>query len=101
VGLALARHLRAGGIGVTATTRDPARFDEIAATGAVPVLADVMDPPTLRPLVEAAPTAVYDLVRPQRLDTHRYTSWGTQNVASAFADVPLEALVYVSSTSVY
>lgn len=101
VGTALTRALRAENVDVVATTRDPRRLPEITAEGAEAVIADVMDPGTLRPLAERSPTVVFDLVRPQRLDTNRYTSWGTSNVASAFAGRALEALIYLSSTSVY
>jgi nucleoside-diphosphate-sugar epimerase len=101
VGQALSRALRDSGMEVTGTSRSEDRFEEIEAAGARPMLADVMDPSTLRPLVELAPDIVFDLVRPQRIDANRYTSWGTRNVASAFTSRPLEALVYLSSTSVY
>lgn len=100
-GLALARELRERGVEVVGTTRSASRFPEIAASGATPALADVMDPASLRPLVAAAPDLVVDMVRPQRIDRNRYTSWGTRNVVTTFADARPEALVYVSSTSVY
>jgi nucleoside-diphosphate-sugar epimerase len=101
VGLALTRNLRDQGVRVTGTTRSPDRFDELEAAGAAPVLADVMDPSTLRPLLDLQPDVVFDLVRPQQIDQNRYTSWGTRNVASAFSGARLEALIYLSSTSVY
>jgi nucleoside-diphosphate-sugar epimerase len=101
VGLALARALRELSVSVTATTRERARFAEIEATGATPVLADIMDPASLRPIAEKAPDVVFDLVRPQQIAENRYTSWGTRNVAAAFAERPPQALVYLSSTSVY
>ncbi|HET8656048.1 MAG TPA: NAD-dependent epimerase/dehydratase family protein [Longimicrobiaceae bacterium] len=101
VGLVLTRLLVREGVRVRATTRSSRRAPEIEATGAEVVLADVMRPETLRPLTEWAPRAVYDLVRPQSLGTDRYTVWGTRNVAAAFEECGLEALVYLSSTSVY
>jgi nucleoside-diphosphate-sugar epimerase len=101
VGLSLTRALRAQNTTVIATTRNPDRAEELAAAGATPAIVDVMDPSTLRPLRATAPDVVFDLVRPQRIDENRYTSWGTRNVASTFAESPLEALVYLSSTSVY
>lgn len=101
VGLALARALRTEGTEVVGTTRSEARLGEIEEADAEAVLADVMDPATLRPLAERGFHAVYDLVRPQQLDENRYTSWGTRNVASVLGAKPLEALVYLSSTSVY
>jgi nucleoside-diphosphate-sugar epimerase len=101
VGLALTRALKQEGLEVTGTTRNPGRFPEIECAGAHPVYADVMDPATLRPLMELKPDVVFDLVRPQRIDENRYTSWGTSNIASTFGDLPLEALVYLGSTSVY
>lgn len=101
VGLALTRALRNLDVQVTATSRNPERFREIEAAGAEPALADVMEPSTLRPLAESAPDVIFDLVKPQQLDENRYTSWGTRNVASAFCGAPMEALVYLSSTSVY
>jgi nucleoside-diphosphate-sugar epimerase len=101
IGQALARALRVHDVAVTATSRSTERFAEIETTGATPALADVLDPATLRPLVAAGFDVVYDLVRPQTIDENRYTSWGTRNIAAAFAGAPLEALVYLSSTSVY
>lgn len=101
VGLALARALADAGVEVVGTTRDEKRFPEIRLAGATPVVADVTDPASLRPLRQHAPTIVFDLVRPQRLDEGRYTTWGTRNVAGIFADADLEALVYLSSTAVY
>jgi len=101
VGLALTRCLRDAGIRVTATTRSRERFDELEAAGAIPALADVMDPATLRPLAASAPDVVFDLIRPQRIDEGRYTAWGTRNIASTFDTGSLEALIYLSSTSVY
>lgn len=101
VGLALTRALRNRGVEVVATTRNPDRFAELEAAGARPALADIMEPATLRPLVEWSPHAVYDLVRPQAVGHDRYTLWGTRNVAAAFAGSSVEALIYLSSTSVY
>lgn len=101
VGCALARTLVREGAEVTATTRSMDRFGELRAVGASPVVADVMSPPTLIALLEWEPHVVFDLVRPQRLGGDRYTTWGTRNVADTFARAPLEALVYLSSTSVY
>jgi nucleoside-diphosphate-sugar epimerase len=101
VGLALARRLRIDGVRVTATSRSEARFGEIRDAGAQPVVADVMNPETLRPLAKLEPTVVFDLVRPQRIDEGRYTGWGTRNVAAVFEGTSIEALVYLSSTSVY
>lgn len=101
VGQALARALRAENVTVVGTARGTQRFDEIRAAGAEPRIADVLDPSTLRPLAEFEPHVVFDLVRPQRIDRNRYTSWGTRNIATTFANTGLEALVYLSSTAVY
>ncbi len=101
VGLKLARALSRAGMQVVATTRSEERFAEIAETGARPALAEVLEPATLRPLVEWEPHVVFDLVRPQSTGEDRYTASGTRNIGSAFAETPLEALVYLSSTSVY
>lgn len=101
VGLALARALTRSGVRVLGTSRREARREEIEAAGAEMMVADVMQPASLRPLVEWRPDVVYDLVRPQRIDQDRFTTWGTRNVAAAFADCTLNALVYLSSTSVY
>jgi nucleoside-diphosphate-sugar epimerase len=60
-----------------------------------------MDPATLGALAEWRPHAVFDLVRPQPLGGDAYSVEGTRNVARAFADAAPEALVYLSSTSVY
>lgn len=101
VGLALTRALRREGVRVRATTRSSARRAELEAAGAEPSVADVMEPATLRPLAEWAPHVVFDLVRPQALGGERLTVWGTRNVASVFAECTPEAVVYLSSTSVY
>jgi nucleoside-diphosphate-sugar epimerase len=101
VGLALARALREQQLEVIGTTRNPDRLAELEGAGITPAVAEVMDPESLVPLAEMKPDVVFDLVRPQRIDEKRYTSWGTRNVAAAFGDLPLQALVYVSSTSVY
>lgn len=100
-GLVLARALRERGADVVGTTRNTDRFPEIEAAGATPAIADVMDPASLRPLAAIAPDLVVDLVRPQRIDRDRYTSWGTRNVVTTFAATRPEAMIYVSSTSVY
>lgn len=101
VGMALARKLVREGADVVGTSRSPARFAEIEATGARAVQMDAMAPATLRPLVEWEPHVVYDLVRPLQIGEDRYTTWGTRNIAQAFSGTAIEALVYVSSTSVY
>ncbi|HEV2148701.1 MAG TPA: SDR family oxidoreductase [Longimicrobiaceae bacterium] len=101
VGRRLARALADPGAEVVGTTRDPARADEIAAAGARPALAELARPETLAPLVEWRPHVVFDLVKPQPAGEDRYALEGTRNVAHAFAASPPEALVYLSSTSVY
>ena len=101
VGLALTRALRRRNVQVVATTRSGDRAGAIEDAGGEPGIADVMDPASLKPLAALAPDVVFDLVRPQRLDTESYTSRGTRNVAGAFAGTSIQALVYVSSTSVY
>jgi nucleoside-diphosphate-sugar epimerase len=97
----LARRLVREGVQVRATTRTPERYLEIEETGAYPAFAEVLEPGTLVPLADWEPHVVFDLVRPQPIAPERYSVWGTMNVASAFAEHPLEALVYLSSTSVY
>jgi nucleoside-diphosphate-sugar epimerase len=101
VGLALARRLAREGADVIGTSRQQSRAAEIEKTGARAMILDVMEPGSLTQLVEWEPDVLFDLVRPQQIGDDRYTTWGTRNVAQAFADMPLEALVYVSSTSVY
>lgn len=101
VGLRLARALADVGVSVTATTRQPDRFAAIRRAGATPAVADVLEPATLHPLATAEPDVVYDLVRPQKTGADRYTEGGARNVAAAFAGHSLDALVYLSSTSVY
>jgi nucleoside-diphosphate-sugar epimerase len=101
VGTALARVLAREGADVVGTTRRSSRFAEIEETGARALLVDVMEPGSLQQVVDWQPHVVYDLIRPQRIGEDRYTTWGTRNVVQAFSTVPLEAIVYVSSTSVY
>jgi nucleoside-diphosphate-sugar epimerase len=101
VGCALARALVTEGVQVTATTRSPQREGELRELGVSPVIADITEPATLLPLLDWEPHVVFDLVRPQPTGEDRYTVWGTRNVSQAFSRVPLEALVYLSSTSVY
>jgi nucleoside-diphosphate-sugar epimerase len=100
VGRRLARALLAEGVQVIGTTRGE-RVAEIASVGAIPTVADVLDPASLRPLAEWHPHVVFDLVRPVRTAEDAYTVEGTRNVARAFSASPPEALVYVSSTAVY
>jgi nucleoside-diphosphate-sugar epimerase len=101
VGQRLARALAAEGASVVGTSRTPDRFAQIEAAGARPALADTMRPATLRPLVEAAPDVVFDLVRPLKTGPDSYTVENTRNVVDALAAHPPAAVVYVSSTSVY
>jgi len=101
VGMTLARKLVQQGADVVGTSRQQARTAEIERTGARAMLLDVMEPGSLTQVVEWEPHAVFDLVRPQQIGDDRYTTWGTRNVAQAFAESTLEALVYLSSTSVY
>lgn len=100
VGVRLARRLAKEGVQVIGTTRGE-RAAEVAGAGAIPALADVLQPATLRPLVEWRPHVVFDLVRPPRTGGDAYTGEGARNVAEAFRSAPPEALVYVSSTAVY
>ncbi|MQA92587.1 MAG: NAD-dependent epimerase/dehydratase family protein, partial [Gemmatimonas sp.] len=52
VGQALSRTLHEQGIDVTGTSRTRDRFADIEASGATAAFADVMDPASLRPLIE-------------------------------------------------
>jgi nucleoside-diphosphate-sugar epimerase len=101
VGLRLARALRAEGVAVTGTTRDEARFPEIAAAGAAPALADAMQPATLAPLLRPAPDVVFDCIRPLKTGADAYSVENTRHVVEALAGARPGAAVYVSSTSVY
>jgi nucleoside-diphosphate-sugar epimerase len=101
VGLRLVRALVREGVAVTATTARRERFGEVEAAGGAPVRADALEPATLRPLAAQETDVVFDLARPQQLAPGRYTSWGTRNIANLYQGKPLEALVYLSSTSVY
>lgn len=97
----LTRALVDRGIQVLGTTTTPARRLEIEADGARAVVADVTNPSSLEPLLDWRPHVVFDLVRPQSTGGDAYTSEGTANVAAAFVESPPDALIYVSSTSVY
>jgi nucleoside-diphosphate-sugar epimerase len=101
VGLALTRSLVDAGVAVLGTTRGAGGEPAVRAAGAEWAQAEVMEPSTLRSLPDWGPGVVFDLVRPQLLGPDRYTARGTSNVAAAFEDTGLEALVYLSSTSVY
>jgi len=100
VGQRLARVLAAEGAEVVGTTRGAGAGD-IAAAGARPAVADVLDPDSLRPLAEWRPDVVFDLVRPQAVAEDAYSAEGVRNVARVFSERAPGALVYVSSTSVY
>lgn len=100
-GLVLVRALRALGVRVLGTSRSEERRAEIERAGAEFAVADVMEPATLRNVAAWRPNVVFDLVRPQEIGEDRYTAWGTRNLVAAFTGTPLEALVYLSSTSVY
>jgi nucleoside-diphosphate-sugar epimerase len=101
VGLRLIRSLADSGVKVSAGTSRSERFAAVRKAGGSPFRADALEPSSLRALAELKPDAVFDLMRPQRLGPDRYTTWGTRNIAQAFADSPPGALVYLSSTSVY
>jgi nucleoside-diphosphate-sugar epimerase len=101
VGMALSRVLEREGAEVVGTTRQTSRLDEIEATGARAILVDAMEPGSLKQVEEWEPHVVFDMIRPQQIGEDRYTTWGTRNIAHAFLGSPLEALIYVSSTSVY
>jgi nucleoside-diphosphate-sugar epimerase len=101
VGLRLVRALATDGVAVAATTVREDRIAEIEAAGARAYRADALEPASLRPLADFGPTVVFDLIRPQQLSPGRYTAWGTNNIAALLADLPLDAVVYLSSTSVY
>lgn len=101
VGSHLARALAAEGIEVLATTRTTDRAAEVEATGARHAVADVTEPASLGSLVRWRPDVVFDLVKPQEIGPDEYSAWGARNVARAFAGAPIQALVYLSSTSVY
>jgi nucleoside-diphosphate-sugar epimerase len=101
MGLRLVRALLAEGVNVWGATPNAERHEQIRAAGAEPIPADTIEPATLRRLAELRPDVVFDLVRPQQLGPERYTTWGTRNVAQLFSQQKPEALVYVSSTSVY
>lgn len=100
-GKALARALRESGAEVLCTTRSSSRRAEAEAGGLRWARAEVMEPATLAPLRDWSPHVVFDLVRPQPLPDGGYSAEGTAHVARAFSGCDLEALVYLSSTSVY
>lgn len=101
VGLRLVRALVAEGVAVSATTTRKDRFAAIEAAGATPLRADPLEPASLRPLAEQQPRVVFDLVRPQQIAPDRFTTWGTRNIVALFSQQPPQAMVYLSSTSVY
>ncbi|HET7274429.1 MAG TPA: NAD-dependent epimerase/dehydratase family protein [Longimicrobiaceae bacterium] len=101
VGERLASRLCTPGAEIVGTTRSRDRMQAIEDSGARAVIADVTDPSSLTALARWRPHIVYDLVRPQRTGDDRYTAWGTGNVAAALKQCDIEALVYLSSTSVY
>lgn len=102
VGARLARRLSSGGVEVTGTTRDASRFPEIEAAGARPALFDATEPAVLRALLrETRPDVVFDSIRPQPIGPDRYTVVPTRQVVDALVEHGPDAVVYVSSTSVY
>jgi nucleoside-diphosphate-sugar epimerase len=101
VGLRLARGLNDLGAHVGGTTRSRERFAEIEAAGAEPLELDVARADQLGRITEWAPTVVFDLIRPQRVDEDDYSVDGTQRIVETLRARTLEAAIYVSSTSVY
>jgi nucleoside-diphosphate-sugar epimerase len=101
VGTRLVRALLEVGVRVTATTASDDRLAGIEAAGARGFRADPLEPATLKPLSELGADVVFDLIRPQQLSPDRFTVWGTRNLAAMLAERPPEAVVYLSSTTVY
>jgi nucleoside-diphosphate-sugar epimerase len=101
VGLRLVHALTRAGIETIGVSAREERLPDLAAAGATPMQADPLEPSTLRPLAEQRWDVVFDLIRPQQIAPGRYTSWGTRNICGLFTDNPPDALVYLSSTSVY
>jgi nucleoside-diphosphate-sugar epimerase len=100
LGRRVAARWRADGGRVWATTRSPRRSDELRGLGVEPIIADVLDPSTLRRLPTVA-TVLYcvGLDRAAGVPMRRLHVGGLGNVLDV---LPAPGrLVYISSTSVY
>jgi nucleoside-diphosphate-sugar epimerase len=100
-GLRLAKVLAGRGSTVAGTTRTTARFDEIRAAGAEPLELDVLEPSSLEALREWKPDIVFDMIRPQRTGRDQYSVLGSRRLVELLVRLSPEAIVYLSSTSVY
>jgi nucleoside-diphosphate-sugar epimerase len=101
VGTALARRLTADGAMAWGLRRDPSAIPALTAAGAVPLIADLTQPATLRGLPEVdwvvacqSPGRRADRYRPVYVD-------GTRHLLDALAPHPPQRLLWISSTGVY
>ena len=99
-GLRLARRLVDEDHEVVGTTRDPGRTEEIAASGARPLVIEADDPRSTLALEEVAPDVCFFLIPPAPLDRDPDAGRLTR-VIRALHRAPLECFIYASSTGVY
>jgi nucleoside-diphosphate-sugar epimerase len=100
LGARVAALWRGQGLRVLAVTRKPSRAAELAGLGVEPVVADVLDPASLRrlPAVEGVAYCV-GMDRSAGASMREVYVGGLRNVLSALPGAP--RIVYVSSTGVY
>lgn len=99
-GLRLARRLVDENHEVVGTTRDPGRTEEIAASGARPLVIEADDPRSTLALEEVAPDVCFFLIPPAPLDRDP-DAGRLARVVRALHRAPLECFIYASSTGVY
>lgn len=102
-GRRLGKRLLAEGHHVVGTTRDRSKAVALAETGVHPRILDVTVPETVRELASAAPDVCFYLAPPGSREGGGETGPG-EGVAAVIRTLrraPMEAFVYVSSTSVY
>jgi len=105
LGSRVASAWRDAGHAVTVVTRSPQRAEALAAQGFTPVVADVMDPPSLRRLPQAK-TVLYAVGYDPTCghSRHRVYVGGLANVLEALSDdapAPPDKFIYISTTGVY
>lgn len=105
LGTRVAAAWRDAGHTVAVVTRSPDRAQSFAAQGFTPIVADVLDPPTLK-MLPRAETVLYAVGYDPAAghSRHRVYVGGLANVLEALSDdapAPPDKIIYISTTGVY